>query len=438
MNASELLQQAKGVLDANWRGTHTIPAPGLYPHQWSWDSGFIAIGLSHYHQERAQKELLTLFEAQWGNGFLPHIVFNPEERSYFPDPSYWNCKGLCPQTPQEYLTSGLTQPPVHALAAWYIYRNARDKSGAVSFLKEIFPRLTDLHRYLFSKRDPEGCGLASIYHPWESGQDNLPCWDEPLSRVMPVDLPSYRRVDVERVGSQEERPSDEDYDRYIHIVEVLKSARYDDEAAYPIMPFLIKDLCMNTILHLSTRSLYEMARLLNRDTREIEGWLEKLREGLLERLWDPEDGLFYSYDLRRPGHIRKRTISSLIPLSTGVLEKTDARRLLEWLNHSNFCGDCNCKYPFVPSSGVEEPDFQSVTYWRGPVWINMNWLIIKGLIEYDMIEKCEEIKQSLFQLAEESGFREYYDPFTGDGHGAGDFSWSAALIIDLLMSDGVK
>jgi hypothetical protein len=43
----------------------------------SWDSAFIAVGKSHYDQEQAQEELRTLFKAQWKNGLLPHIVFNP-------------------------------------------------------------------------------------------------------------------------------------------------------------------------------------------------------------------------------------------------------------------------------------------------------------------------------------------------------------------------
>ena len=52
-------------------------APRLYPHQWSWDSAFIAIGLAHIDAERALRELETLFAAQWADGRVPHIVFNP-------------------------------------------------------------------------------------------------------------------------------------------------------------------------------------------------------------------------------------------------------------------------------------------------------------------------------------------------------------------------
>ena len=29
---------------ANWDGSYTVPSRTLYPHQWSWDSAFVAIG----------------------------------------------------------------------------------------------------------------------------------------------------------------------------------------------------------------------------------------------------------------------------------------------------------------------------------------------------------------------------------------------------------
>ena len=78
---------AAGVLRRNSIKSWTKPAPSLYPHQWSWDSAFIALGLTHVDNHRATSELETLFASQWTTGKVPHIVFNPEAppRSYFPD-----------------------------------------------------------------------------------------------------------------------------------------------------------------------------------------------------------------------------------------------------------------------------------------------------------------------------------------------------------------
>ena len=82
--SKELVEQAKGVLDFNWTGEYTRPGPRLYPHQWSWDSGLIAIGYSHYDQDKAARELRHLLESQWKNGLLPQIVFNARMRRVLP------------------------------------------------------------------------------------------------------------------------------------------------------------------------------------------------------------------------------------------------------------------------------------------------------------------------------------------------------------------
>lgn len=76
---NKYLKRAKKILDENWTGSYTKPSPSLYPHQWNWDSGFIAIGYSHYNQKRAEMELLSLFNAQWPNGMLPKssLTLNP-------------------------------------------------------------------------------------------------------------------------------------------------------------------------------------------------------------------------------------------------------------------------------------------------------------------------------------------------------------------------
>ncbi|MDQ2672725.1 MAG: hypothetical protein M3Y38_07880, partial [Actinomycetota bacterium] len=74
----QLARRAGRVLRYNDMGDWTRAAPNLYPHQWSWDSAFIAIGLAHLDSRRAAKELLALFSHQWRTGKIPHIVFNQE------------------------------------------------------------------------------------------------------------------------------------------------------------------------------------------------------------------------------------------------------------------------------------------------------------------------------------------------------------------------
>ena len=105
----ELFEECKNVLEKNWRDKFTIPSPRLYPFQWNWDSGFIAIGNLHLHPERAIVEMETLFEGQWENGFLPHILFHNAEKytSYFPSADYWDSQ-VSEFAPNNLKTSGIT------------------------------------------------------------------------------------------------------------------------------------------------------------------------------------------------------------------------------------------------------------------------------------------------------------------------------------------
>jgi hypothetical protein len=126
-------------------GGWTRAATDLYPHQWSWDSGFIAIGLAHLDTGCAARELLTLFRHQWKTGKVPHIVFNPEARRTATSPAL--STGPAPQPlpkPLPPYTSCLCQPPTHAIAAqrvWEAATNGRARAEATAFLRDIYPKL---------------------------------------------------------------------------------------------------------------------------------------------------------------------------------------------------------------------------------------------------------------------------------------------------------
>src|ERR1700744_3313076 len=93
--------RAAYTLRDNSTGLITKAAPALYPHQWSWDAAFNAIGLATIDLPRARLELDSLFAGQWGNGLLPHIVFDPNADGYGPDPAQWDCATLSEAAPSE-------------------------------------------------------------------------------------------------------------------------------------------------------------------------------------------------------------------------------------------------------------------------------------------------------------------------------------------------
>ena len=57
MNLDRVLEDAKKTLEGNWTGNFTIPAATLYPHQWSWDGAFIAIGNSYFQYWQSNKRI---------------------------------------------------------------------------------------------------------------------------------------------------------------------------------------------------------------------------------------------------------------------------------------------------------------------------------------------------------------------------------------------
>src|SRR3954447_5609435 len=219
--SAELWKSATRVLDLNWFGDHTVPSRLLYPHQWSWDTAFSAIGLAYIHPARAWRDLRSLFEAQWPDGRVPHIVFDAgtAETGYFPGPAFWQVPAYASRP--RHGTSGLVQPPLHALAAWEVYRRAggpgaESALAAGTELAWLYPRLVGQHEYLTGRRDVGGRGLAAIVHPWESGLDNSPPWDAAMSAV-PIErslLDRYHRRDTQ-VARATHRPPDDDYARYV-------------------------------------------------------------------------------------------------------------------------------------------------------------------------------------------------------------------------------
>jgi glycogen debranching enzyme len=413
---TDLVTRATRVLESNWLGHATRPGPHLYPHQWSWDSAFVAIGLSHVAPDRARQEISSLFRAQWRNGLLPHIVFNPAATSdYFPGPDVWDTH-LSTDAPSDPQTSGIVQPPLHALAALEVHRRAPDDE----WVQSLLPGLRAWHDYLYREREHDG--LIHIRHPWESGMDDSPAWDPALARIaLPHDRePGYRRVDLTMVA-EHERPTHADYDHYVHLVELFKRARYDEAELRESCPFWIADPLFNAALVASGRALAELTGDAHHRERA-----ERTAGAMAERLWSHSAGCFVAWDGRARQQLPARVAGGLTPLIAGI---GDVERLVEDLEAPSFWpGDG--WYP-VPTADVLSPAFERRRYWRGPVWANLNWLIWRGLRATGHGDRAARLRARTIDLVDEGGAREYYDPATGDGLGSHAFSWTAALTIDM-------
>jgi mannosylglycerate hydrolase len=430
---AELIGRARAVLEANWLGHATSPSPRLYPHQWSWDAACIAMGYASWNQPRAEQELRSLFSGQWRNGLLPHIVFTDGAR-YFPGPDFWETD-RSPDAPERPRTSGIVQPPIHATAAWQVYLRGADRPRATAFLEELFPRLCAWHEYLYRERCRNGNRLAEIWHPWESGMDNSPLWDDALDR-MSLDaarIPEYERVDV-RIADASERPSDAEYDRYVYLVGLFRELAYEPSRIRDVVPFALQPVLFNSLLVRSNQDLAEIARVLGSDPQPFEAWALSTAGGL-ESLWDEELAVYVDYDVIADRRVAVATAAGLAPLYAGVPARSRAERMVERLAGSRV--PVGASGWAVTSLSPSDPGFQPARYWRGPVWPILNWVLQRGLERYGYRDGAEQVRSAVLELGRSEGFWEHYNPLTGRGHGGAQFAWTAALVLDLLQERGL-
>lgn len=423
---------AARVLLGNWTGSSTVPSRALYPHQWSWDSAFIAVGLRHLSPRRAQRELETLLGAQWGDGRVPHIVFNPSVPlgAYFPSPDFWRSSRAgerlgAPRGPE---TSGIVQPPVHALAAWLVHQADPHESERRGFLRRVYPRLVAWHRYLTGSRDLGGGGLAACVHPWEPGLDNSPSWDAPLERVAPAPEGSFRRADLDHSAAAD-RPTQLDYARYVRLAATYRDHEYDD--ARTPHAFAVEDPCFNALLIVSEHALADMALALGLDPAEHRLRAGHLTRALVDRLWDPEAGMFMVRDVLSDRNGTERTVAGLVPLIVPGLPAHITDELLRTARGSHFrLGEVH----LVPSYDLRGASYDGSRYWRGPSWFNTAWLIHRGLRRCGEDVEAGRLRDGFLAAAADSGFAEYLEPYSGEGRGIRNFSWTAALALDLLRT----
>lgn len=418
----------------------TRAAPDLYPHQWGWDAAFVAVGLAHVDVPRACRELDTLFAGQWRNGMVPHIVFDPSETGYFPGPDQWACAEVSPDAPSTPRTSGICQPPVHALAVERIlqvadYRTGADQARLGEWLPQIYPRLLAWHRYLARNRDPNGTGLLAIYHGWESGMDNSPRWDDAYSRVeVGPDLPAYQRRDTRIVTDTSQRPSALEYDRYLWIVKELKRAAYDDDAIRAVASFLTTDVFMSAIFAAANDGLATLAERIGADEAdELRGYADRFRQGVASMV-DAGSGLAVDLDLRAGVALPSETIAGFAPLICGGLGADLEARLLGILQSDRWTGHPKLRHAVIPTTSPASAEFRPRTYWRGPSWPVMNWFFAWMLHRCGGSDASAALRRAAVLELADGTLAEYYEPMTGEPLGSLDQSWTAAAALDLVLS----
>jgi hypothetical protein len=422
IDRAALLSAAEAVLRGNdVDGAYTRPSPRLYPHQWNWDSAFAAIGWAHLDWPRAVREIDTLLEAQWSDGMLPHIRYNPRVTAYAPGPEWW------PQVPVRrcgVVTSGISQPPVLPSAVYLVGTLAHDERQRREFWAERFAALRDALLYFSRHRTVGDHPLITVVHPWESGLDNSPRWDFATGVGYRPSRP-YQRVDT-TVVDPAARPTGKDYDLYMYLVEVWAQAGYTLRSYLARTPFVVYDALFNAVWHRAALDLNRIAAALGFPPAVPDRELAAFRDAYHRTLWTEEAALFRDWDVRAGRSIPVDTLAGAIAIYGGLVDAAQAEVMLAaYRARSRGC------LP-LPSTPPDQRGFDPVKYWRGPVWVNLNWMLARGLEALRLGAQASALARATLELVARAGFSEYFHAHSGEAVGGGAFTWSAALTIDLL------
>ncbi len=422
---TSLRDAATAILRQNDRGGHTVPAPSLYPHQWNWDSAFCALGWSWIDPRRAATEIERLLRGQWDDGLIPHIIFDATAEHYEPGPATWKTIGA-PGSPIAARASSITQPPVAATAARRVLERSNGDPEVAAILRGVIEGLDRWHNWFATVRIPEGAELPCIVHPWESGMDNAPRWDGPLSRITPGTV-EYKRKD-NTIIDPSERPTRYDYDRYFWLVSERARLQFKPPVR-DTEPFLVEDVGIASILCRAEEDLAALAEALGADGSRATLRHAALSATLRDRL--TADGRSFDRDVKTGEILETRHIATYLPIYAGVLSTSQAADIARQLDTLG----APCPLATMPP---DDPTFDPKRYWRGPTWINVNWLFIDGLDRAGQRAAADKLATQTLDAIRKGGFREYFHPLTGEGLGANDFAWTAALAIELEQREAAR
>ncbi len=294
------------------------------------------------------------------------------------------------------------------------------------------------HAWLFRERALDDAALVTLIHPWECGLDSTPPWMQALHGwSMPWWLRAAERLRLARILRSlrydtrylpaAERASDDDGLRMLAVAVHAKKYGFELRRMPREHSVLIEDVAFNALLAVANRSLLSIAdEAATPLPDELARAIERHRDAL-EDLWDEETGQYCSRHTVTGAPLTPPTVATFLPLWAGTASRERVDRLLVTLRDPHAYGPA---FP-VPSVPVGAPEFQESRYWKGPTWVNTNWAIVQGLAECGEVDLADDLRARTLDLVARAGCSEYFSPLTGEGYGADEFSWTAALAVDL-------
>jgi glycogen debranching enzyme len=350
-----------------------VPSKIGYVGLWQWDAYFIAAGLRHGDPELAREQLDLAFRFATDSGQLPDVVHDEGVLASSEDLPLGDRENL------RRAGSTIADPtrPIPLtkppLAAWAL-RGLEGRVDDPAWFEWAWAAVARSQDWWFRDSDLDGDGMPEYGHPYSSGLDDSPVFDGDLPVASP-DLAAYLVLQDDLLAAQ-------------------ARARGDSESA-------------------------ERHRARADETITS-----------LETMWDDHAAFFRA---RGAGHpLAAETAVSLLPLLTGRLPGRIVSKMLLALDDPE-----RFATPFtVPTVARRDPDFSDERMWRGPVWVNVNALLVEGLAVSGQPERSRALAESTLRLVIDAGGpHEYFNPLTGQKARTAttSFGWSAALFIDLAV-----
>ncbi len=277
----------------------------------------------------------------------------------------------------------------------------------------MIPKMKKYFHWLMANRDFDGDGLISIISTFESGMDWKPSFDEVLGFEPVKATEKYFRKNI--------------------LVELRNFLRwYNLKRIYKADVFIVKEVLFNTMFVQDLRALARLCEEIgDKDADQYQVHADKAARRMIEIMYDEKTAAFYDVYGHENKKLKVLTFTVAAPVIMRDVPKEAASEILQrhFFNKEEF----DLEYP-IPSVAKSERSFhpyESKFLWRGPTWVVNNWLLYSCLLSKGFFSEAEKILISVKNLIEMSGFREYYNPVTGEGYGARNFTWSG-LIVDMF------
>lgn len=190
-----------------------------------------------------------------------------------------------------------------------------------------------------------------------------------------------------------------------------------DEVGWPSN---FESIDLNCMMVMEAKSLEKMALALGLP-EEAAQWRKdhEKRTALINQVfWDEENGFYYnvskldnSFTFKTENDLKRDEIIGFLPLWAGVADEAKARRLVQKLTDP----DQFWRKFGVPSLSAADSYYNDKGYWNGPVWVEWNYLIFRGLKDYGYHQEAAELTDKIAavmvsQLKQNHNLWEFYSP----------------------------